>query len=741
MSNLFKNNSYHILSLDTSAMQKDILKRSKEINKRLMVDDLPEYDSDLDIFTDFRSEDSVKEAIHKLTKPKKRIKEYFFWFQIIDSVDEQALGLLRTKDYLDAIRVWRNNSEKNTIKALLYKKNLAILNCLLLFKDSNKTYLKESLMLWDELIKSNKFWRSFVKYYKLHDDLHTSKEVIDAFRNEVDSCLSDVYTEISQVHNEKIYIAEYSKVFASKGGKLEKDVLSPIYGKIMKLVEELEEMGIEGTSKKISEDGVYDSDESKKVNSSVKEFRTELENLFDLGLNDDIQTKTLQDRAAKAIQSVALDLHNNLHEIDEALKLIDIASKICASTVLKDNIDHNKSILKQNLKLEEENKLCLYIPGGGTATFKSNFVEYNDVKIFYKDVIRIFYHATTSTFKKSYSFLIGTNNETISCSFSSVFSIGNGGKKDIFFQLAGICNYYIEPFLIQKFISDIFDKGKVVRIGHVVFSKDGYKLRGYTTVAWNIGGIKQEICKPIFEDGGVVLYDSSGYPFPSIPMSIENAVVIPELVPECSNRSEEINVYYDHDEYDEDGEAIEEEDYEEEEEEEEEEEDYEEEIEACKQAVRLDPDDADAHYNLGNAYRESGKYKEAIKSYKKAIRIDPDFKEAHYNLGVAYGSSDEHQESYKYQQAIESYKQAIRIDPDFKEAYNNLGLAYGKLGKHKEEFKSYKQAIRIDPDYAIAHLNLGVAYVGIDDRDSALEQYEILKNLDTERAKKLFDCC
>ena len=51
-------------------------------------------------------------------------------------------------------------------------------------------------------------------------------------------------------------------------------------------------------------------------------------------------------------------------------------------------------------------------------------------------------------------------------------------------------------------------------------------------------------------------------------------------------------------------------------------------------------------------------HKEAIESYKQAIRLDPDYAMAHYNLGLAYNSLGMHKE------AIESHKQAIRIDPD-----------------------------------------------------------------------------
>jgi tetratricopeptide (TPR) repeat protein len=160
---------------------------------------------------------------------------------------------------------------------------------------------------------------------------------------------------------------------------------------------------------------------------------------------------------------------------------------------------------------------------------------------------------------------------------------------------------------------------------------------------------------------------------------------------------------------------------------------YKEAIEAFKKAIRIDPDYADAHYNLGNAYDNSGMYKEAIEAFKKAIRINPDFADAHSNLGVAYGVLG------MYKEAIDAYKQVIRIDPDYAWAHYNLGVAYADSGMYKEAIEAFKKAIRIDPDYAWAHYNLGVAYLILNDRGSALEQYEILKPLDSELANKLFN--
>jgi len=91
------------------------------------------------------------------------------------------------------------------------------------------------------------------------------------------------------------------------------------------------------------------------------------------------------------------------------------------------------------------------------------------------------------------------------------------------------------------------------------------------------------------------------------------------------------------------------------------------------------------------------------------------------------------------EERIELYKHAIRIDPNLAVVHYNLGIAYYASGMLRETVAANKQAIRLDPDFALAHANLGVAYVAIKDRDSAYEQYKILKRLDSELAKELFD--
>jgi len=77
---------------------------------------------------------------------------------------------------------------------------------------------------------------------------------------------------------------------------------------------------------------------------------------------------------------------------------------------------------------------------------------------------------------------------------------------------------------------------------------------------------------------------------------------------------------------------------------------------------------------LGIAYNDEGNYDKAIECYQKAITIDPDYADAYYNLGLAY------KDKGNYDKAIECWQKAIDINPDNAVTYNNMGLAYYSKG-------------------------------------------------------------
>jgi tetratricopeptide (TPR) repeat protein len=153
---------------------------------------------------------------------------------------------------------------------------------------------------------------------------------------------------------------------------------------------------------------------------------------------------------------------------------------------------------------------------------------------------------------------------------------------------------------------------------------------------------------------------------------------------------------------------------------------------AYRQAIKLDPyNAADAHYALGLVYRDWGRADEEIQAYKQAIRLRPDYTSAYERLGARY------MKSKKYAEAIEVFRQLSTQRPGDAVAPNNMGEAYLELNKLNEAQESFRQAIRLRPDFGKAYYNLGKTFLALGNRDGALEQYNILTNIDSEWAEKL----
>jgi serine/threonine-protein kinase len=124
-------------------------------------------------------------------------------------------------------------------------------------------------------------------------------------------------------------------------------------------------------------------------------------------------------------------------------------------------------------------------------------------------------------------------------------------------------------------------------------------------------------------------------------------------------------------------------------------------VAALREAIRLRPDGAIAHTNLGNALRDQGKLAEAVAEFGEAIRLQPDEADAHNSLGNAL------RDQGKLAEAVAEFGEAIRLRPDDALADYNLGLALSSQGKVSEAIAAYREAIRLKPDYIEAHYNLG----------------------------------
>ncbi|MBF0462660.1 MAG: tetratricopeptide repeat protein [Magnetococcales bacterium] len=122
---------------------------------------------------------------------------------------------------------------------------------------------------------------------------------------------------------------------------------------------------------------------------------------------------------------------------------------------------------------------------------------------------------------------------------------------------------------------------------------------------------------------------------------------------------------------------------------------------AYRQVVRLQPDQANAHYSLGLLLQEMNRGAEAEAAYRHLLRLQPNHAATHANLGVLLKTL------HRPEEAETAYRQALRLQPDHAGTHNNLGNLLKELLRPAEAEAAYRQALRLQPDYAEAHYNLG----------------------------------
>ena len=136
-------------------------------------------------------------------------------------------------------------------------------------------------------------------------------------------------------------------------------------------------------------------------------------------------------------------------------------------------------------------------------------------------------------------------------------------------------------------------------------------------------------------------------------------------------------------------------------------------VRTLEEAVRLEPRDATAHYNLAHALAASNRAGEAVDHFRDAARLQPSFAEAHNNLGALL------RQGGHLGPAESAFRAAIRARPDFALAHNNLGSLLRMRGDRAGAFAALQEAVRLDPAYADAHYNLGLLYFDSEDRAAA----------------------
>lgn len=336
MENIFSTNAYYLLGLPVSADQSEIKKKARLISAQLGIGDT-ELDGDFPTIEADRSEDSLKDAVQRLSSPVKKIQEAYFWFS--DEDLEELSKSIRNNDLDEAYDYFAKHTEQKS--KWNTKRGFALfLTQLLYAKKANKKHLKKSLDLWKELIATESAWKYFDLYYKNIDDINTNESAFSALRVWVDQTISDIYSQLTEKWDDPEYTQLYTKTFGKIGANTQKNILAPRTKEINEAVKDL-------NSIKWHEDSPSKENLSE-VKKSMGVIQEALNALMEAELYDESEVIVLRDKASDAIRGIAIDMTNKYSDYERSAQILAIAEEISGTQSTKSRNQNDKSTVEEN---------------------------------------------------------------------------------------------------------------------------------------------------------------------------------------------------------------------------------------------------------------------------------------------------------------------------------------------------------------------------------------------------------
>jgi Flp pilus assembly protein TadD len=174
--------------------------------------------------------------------------------------------------------------------------------------------------------------------------------------------------------------------------------------------------------------------------------------------------------------------------------------------------------------------------------------------------------------------------------------------------------------------------------------------------------------------------------------------------------------------------------------------------------------DANVALADGTKFLDEGETDKAIDALNQAVKLNPDLAEAWFRLGVAYALAEMRDENLgkaneseptpsskspapkansvkAFEKAVAAYKRQIDVNSEDDAAYFNLGRAYNKLNEDEDAAKALRQAVKIKPDDTEYQTELGAILIKLAQYQEAISPLKKALELDPEniRAQELLE--
>jgi tetratricopeptide (TPR) repeat protein len=140
---------------------------------------------------------------------------------------------------------------------------------------------------------------------------------------------------------------------------------------------------------------------------------------------------------------------------------------------------------------------------------------------------------------------------------------------------------------------------------------------------------------------------------------------------------------------------------------------------ACNGALAQNNEDAKALVKQGVQLHDQGKYAEAIEKYNEALKIDPGNLYADFELGYTLFASGKVNDAIPFLEKVIASNSSLTAG-----AYDILGSIYDNSNQKDKAIEAYKAGIKANPQYQRLYYNIGISY-SRDKRYDDAEQYTI----------------
>lgn len=113
-------------------------------------------------------------------------------------------------------------------------------------------------------------------------------------------------------------------------------------------------------------------------------------------------------------------------------------------------------------------------------------------------------------------------------------------------------------------------------------------------------------------------------------------------------------------------------------------------------ALKMNPNEAIAHFNVGWVCDQQGLHDEALQHFARAIELNGNIDRAWYGIGIIHIKHERHQDAKK------AFQEVVRIEPMNTHGWYQLGMTHFVLGEMTELEGLKNHTVKFNPK--VAHL-------------------------------------